>query len=70
MTNEEVKAAFKSGCPVTLNGIQYQRVSALIYRKNRTGAGMIVQAELLDKNCKGVVIASPKQIEPVKDESA
>lgn len=28
----------------------------------------MIQAELLDKNRKGVVIVAPKQIEPVKDE--
>ena len=68
MTHEEVKAAFKAECPVMFNGVRYRRISALIYRKNPTGAGMIIQAELLDQNYKAVVIVSPERIESTKEE--
>lgn len=70
MTHEEVKTAFKSECPVMFNGVRYRRISALIYRKNPTGAGMIIQAELLDQNYKAVVIVSPERIESTKEEPA
>lgn len=61
MTHEEVKAAFMEECPVAYCGITYQRISALIYRKNHTGRGLRVQAELKDRNNHSVVIVSPKR---------
>lgn len=69
MTHEEVKAAFKAESPVMFNGVRYRRVSALIYRKNPTGAGMIMQAELLDQNYRSVLIVSPERIERAKEEN-
>ena len=68
MSHAEVKAAFKAECPVMFNGIRYRRVSALIYRKNPAGAGMIIQAELLDQNYRAVLIVSPERIEPIKED--
>lgn len=68
MTHDEVKAAFKAECPVMFNGIRYRRVSALIYRKNPTGAGLTIQAELLDQNYHAVLIVSPERIERAKEE--
>lgn len=50
MTHAEIKAAFMDECPVMFNGVRYRRVSALIYRKNPTGTGLVMQAELLDQN--------------------
>ena len=43
MTHEEVKTAFMEECPVVYCGITYQRISALIYRKNHTGRGLRVR---------------------------
>lgn len=63
MTREEMKAAFMEGCPVMHNGSTYQCVSAIIYRKNPAGNGLIVQGELLDKNGNSVTIAAPDRIE-------
>lgn len=63
MTSDELKAAFMEECPVIHNGITYQRISAIIYRKNPTGAGLIVRAELLDRNGNSVSIAAPERIE-------
>ena len=50
MTHDEAKAAFMEECPVVYGGVTYQRISALIYRKNHTGRGLRVQAELKDNN--------------------
>lgn len=69
MTRDEVKAAFMDECPVAYGGVTYQRVSALIYRKNHTGRGLRVQAELKDRNNHSVVIVSPERIERVKEEA-
>ncbi len=63
MKHEEIKRAFNEQCPVIHNGIEYQRISALIYRRIPGVAGKIVQAELLDKNGRAVVIAQPCRIE-------
>lgn len=67
MTHDEVKAAFKAECPVVFNGIRYKRISALIYRKNPIGTGMVIQAELLDQNYNAVLIVSPERIEIAKE---
>ena len=68
MTHAEIKAAFMDECPVIFNGVRYRRVSALIYRKNPTGTGLVMQAELLDQNYRAVVIVSPERIEPAKED--
>lgn len=69
MTHDEVKAAFMDECQVAYGGVTYQRVSALIYRKNHTGRGLRVQAELKDRNNHSVVIVSPERIERAKEEA-
>ena len=63
MTNDELKAAFMDETPVMHGGIQYLKVSAIIYRK-RDGK-VIVDAELLDKNRNSVTIADPKRVEEI-----
>ena len=35
MTNDEAKKAFFDDVSVYMNGIKYERISALIYRKER-----------------------------------
>lgn len=62
MTREELKAAFFEECPVVHSGIEYQKVSAIIYRKNPKGNSLIVQAELLDRSGHSVTIARPEKI--------
>lgn len=64
MTNEELKAALFSGCPVEHNGITYKCVSAIIYRNN--GGKLGVSAELLDKNLNSVSIVEPGRVTEVK----
>lgn len=56
MTHAEIKAAFMDEYPVMFNGVRYRRVSALIYRKNPMGTGLVMQAELLDQNYRAVVM--------------
>lgn len=63
MTHDEAKAAFMEECPVVYGGVTYQRISALIYRKNHTGRGLRIQAELKDNSNHSVVIVSPERIE-------
>lgn len=62
MTNDETKKAWINKQPVTCNGIDYTKISALIYRLNDNGE-MTLSVELLDKNGNCVVIASPQKVE-------
>lgn len=64
MTNEEVKAAFLSGQPVENNGIVYNCISAIIYRKDKEGVYMI--AELYDKCGHSITSAEPRRINAIK----
>lgn len=63
MTNEELKAALFSGCPVEHNGAVYKKVTAIIYRN--VGGTLLIQAELLDKNGNSVSIVNPTKITEV-----
>ncbi len=63
MTGIELKEALMEGCPVHYNGIAYQKVTALIYRKDMKGTGIRISGELLDQNGRAVVIAPAKRIE-------
>ena len=63
MTNEELKTALFSGCPVEHNGAVYKKVTAIIYRN--VGGTLLIQAELLDKNSNSVSIVNPKNIKEV-----
>lgn len=63
MTREELKAAFMEEAPVLSGGIEHQKITALIYHKERGGRGLIVQAELLDRGGHSVTIAAPERIE-------
>ena len=55
MTGVELKAALLEECPVIYAGITYQKVTALIYRKDSTR--IQISAELLDRTGRAVVIA-------------
>ena len=63
MTNEELKAALFSGCPVEHNGAVYKKVTAIIYRN--VGGTLLIQAEPLDKNGNSVSIVNPTKITEV-----
>lgn len=61
MTAEEIKDALLKKYPVRANGIEYKRVTAVIYREQN--GRIAVSAELLDKNQKSVTIAPLDKIE-------
>lgn len=56
MTTADLKRAFMDERPVRYNGITYQRVTAVIYRKTPDKTGLLVQGELLDKNGRAVTV--------------
>lgn len=62
VTVNELKRAFLDERPVTYNGITYQKITAVIYRKTPDGKGLHVQGELLDRNGRAVVIAAADRI--------
>ena len=55
MSNDELKKALFSAAPVRYNGIEYQRVCEIVYR--RPANEVIVSAGLMDKNGKSIVYA-------------
>ena len=50
MTGAELKAALFDECPVIYNGITYQKIIALIYRKDGKCRRVRVSGELLDRS--------------------
>ncbi len=64
MTNEELKEALFSGCPVKIGDLSYKCVSAIIYR-NKNGK-LSISAELTDKNNNSISIVDPYKIKEVK----
>ena len=65
MTNEEAKEALQNKTPVVCGGIEYKRLSAIIYRYNDKGE-FLISAELLDKRGNSVTIAQMKYVREVK----
>lgn len=62
MTNEEIKKAWYEGSKVFHQGIEYQRISALVYRLD-SDKRIMTSAELLDKNGISVIIARVEEVE-------
>ena len=62
MTNDEAKKAWLNKTPIHSSGIDYTKISALIYRLNDNGE-MSLSVELLDKCGNSVAIASPQNVE-------
>ena len=62
MTGEEAKKALFGKMPVRYRGVDYIRMTGIIYRYN-SKMELIVSAELLDKCGHSVVIAPIKEIE-------
>lgn len=67
MTNEEAKEAMQKQTPVVCDGIEYRRISAIIYRYDHRGK-LYISAELLDKRANSVTIALLKDVQAVKRE--
>lgn len=65
MTIDELKAAWKARVPVKCRDIEYRRISALIYRCKDDGETFL-QVELLDKNANCVVVAAPRDVQPIQ----
>lgn len=63
VTRDELKAAFDEQCPVIHSGITYQRISALISRREPGKRRAFLQAELMDRTGRSVTIADPDRIE-------
>ena len=63
MTVKEIDAAFDAQCPVVHRGITYQRISALIKRRDKDKPRPFLQVELMDKTGCSVTIADPAKIE-------
>lgn len=68
MTNTELKDALTSGRTILFRAansggmeLEYLRVSAVIYRADGKG-GIIVQAEIEDKNGRSVTVVDPARI--------
>lgn len=58
MTYKDVKIAYWCELPVMFDGVEYERISAIINRKPK-GEMPFIQIELLQKGGRGVVIAAP-----------
>jgi len=65
MTNEQLKAALLSGCPVEYRGQPYKRVSAIVYRK--VNKDIVILAELIDYGNNSLVYVEPHYITEVKN---
>ena len=61
MTIDEAKAKYYAEEPAIYNGITYERISALIYRKPK-GKPPYVELELFDKCGHSVTIAEPNGV--------
>ena len=61
MTAEEIKDALLKKYPVCANGIEYKRVTAVIYREHEKR--IVVSGELLDKCGHSVTIVPLDKIE-------
>jgi len=62
VTGDELKAALMDERPVIHDGITYQKVNAVIYRKDGKNKRVRVSAELLDRNRRDVVIVPAGKI--------
>lgn len=65
MTNEEAKEALQNKTPVVCGGIEYKRISAIIYRYDDKGK-FLISAELVDKKAQSVTIARLEDVKKVE----
>lgn len=61
MTIDEAKTAYYAEKPVLYGGVEYERISALIYRKPK-GKRPYLQLELFDKCGHSVMIITPDKV--------
>ena len=67
MDEREIMSALGRECPVECKGIQYKKVSAVIYRKK--DGRKYIQAELEDKGGNSVTIDSAAMVTEIKQEA-
>lgn len=67
MTSEEAKECLYSHKEVVCNGIEYECITAIIYRIGDRG-NIIVSAELRDKSKNSVTIAQLKDVQEKETE--
>lgn len=65
MTNEQLKAALLSGCPVEYRGTPYKRVSAIVYKN--VNNELVILAELLDNGNNSLIYVEPHYVSEVKE---
>lgn len=65
MTNDELKKALFRAAPVRYNGIEYQCVCEIVYR--RPANEVIVSAGLMDRNGNCIVYAPVEKVEAIPD---
>lgn len=63
MKPTELKIALMTEIPVVFDGVKYQKVSGIIYRKGQKG--ILLQAELWNNH--SVTIANPKKVQSVEN---
>lgn len=68
VTREELAAAFDAQCPVVHRGITYQRISAIIRRREPNNPRSFLQVELMGRTGSSVVIADPAKVESIGSE--
>lgn len=61
MNHDELSAALMERVPVIYDGMEYDRIGAIIYRNDESGR-LIIQAELKDVNGNSVTIVNPKKL--------
>ena len=70
MTSEEIKQAMINGSPVRYKGVDYEGITAYIYRRiidRHTGkVSFILQCELLDRSGNAVVVVDARKVEMIK----
>ena len=70
MTSEEIKQAMRDGTPVKCNGVEYQRITAYIYRaikdKHTGRITFKLQCEVLDRCGISVSVVEAGKVEYIK----
>lgn len=65
MTGEEAKQCLYSRKKVICKGIEYEKMTAIVYRLDESGKYIVISAELLDKNRNSVVFARLEDVETI-----
>ena len=70
MTSNEIKQAMLNGTPVVCDGVQYQRITAYVYRAFKDShSGKIscrLQCEVLDRSGRSVSVVDAERVEYIK----